>query len=261
MKASEERQQFDTHFNYILCLQELLSGVKINFSYKLNKNKLTAVDKKKSLIDLTVRSLQDEYKIVQTDNEYSYASTSWLPVKSYYLLFNLLLTIEYIIKNDAKVYDTSHSFLIGEFTKKLQQAEIQFNEPLLNEVYDRKIFELKFPSGSNLSKKTSKDLMYKLVMKKIAKYKKDEWRRMQKINCKKRTDKIKQEKFLDKFHISVFDFPYYMRLRSNYRDFSFIDCVSKQETAQYFIAYYDFTKNFHNALVKLKTALMKMKMQ
>lgn len=184
-----------------------------------------------------------------------------MPVKSYYLLFNLLLTIEYIIKNDIKVYNSSHYFLVGEFTNKLQLGEIQFSEPLLNEVYDRRIFELKFPTGSNLSTRTSKDLMYKLVMKKISKYKKDEWKRTQKINLRKSMDKIKYERFLNKFVVSIFDFPYYMRLRSNYRDFSFIDCVSKQETTRYFVAYYEFTKNFHNALMRLSKQLVKMRTQ
>jgi hypothetical protein len=56
--------------------------------------------------------------------------------------------------------------------------------------------------------------------------------------------------------VSVFDFPYYMRIRSNYRDFAFIDGVTTDETADYFNSFFAFTVYFVKMLESLKTNLV-----
>ena len=75
-----------------------MSGTTLQYNNSLQKAGLPDIDQKKNLIVLTKKSLSDEKKIVDIDKDYSYASTSWLPVKSYYLIFNVLLTVEYVIK-------------------------------------------------------------------------------------------------------------------------------------------------------------------
>ena len=105
---NEEKQAFDTHYNYSDCLKCLTNGTSLKFSNKLSNIKLPDLDKKKNLINLTLKSLEDEYSIVQQDKDYSYASTSWLPVKTYYLLFNLMLTVEYIFKIQESVFNYKH---------------------------------------------------------------------------------------------------------------------------------------------------------
>ncbi len=97
-KISLEKQAYQTHLNYITCLAKLMKGATISHSGPLAKAAMPFVAEKKNLIELTKRSLNDEYKIVQIDEDYSYASTSWLPIKAYYLVLNTLLTIEYILK-------------------------------------------------------------------------------------------------------------------------------------------------------------------
>jgi hypothetical protein len=50
-----------------------------------------------------------------------------------------------------------------------------------------------------------------------------------------------------------------MRIRSNYRDFAFIDGVSTADTAQYFKKYFSFTVGFMKALEKVKAELVTMR--
>jgi hypothetical protein len=257
----EEKQAFITHYNYSDCLECLTNGVSIKLMKNLNRISLpkTEIDMKKNLIELTLKSLEDEYKIVQQDKNYSYASTSWLPVKTYYLIFNLMLTIEYIIQVQKNVFNYSHVKCIEEFTRKLEKREIEFNEPLLNIVFDQNILALKEVSGANLSKRIHINRRFKMAIKKVANYKLDEWKRKEKISLRSKLGRNKKSEYLKKFKISIFEFPYYMRIRSNYRDFAFIEGVTVIDTAKYFNSYYNFSLNLYYALIGLKKYLLRVR--
>lgn len=251
-----EHQAYDTHYNYIRCLCGLTNNSTLRFTSSLRKASLPDINEKKNLISLTKKSLSDESKIVSIDKDYSYASTSWLPVKAYYLIFNILLTIEYVIKTQKGTFRLSHASCIDEFTRKLKEQEIQFSNQVLNQVFDQSILAHRVTSGANLSSKTTEKDMYKMAIRKIAKYKVEDWKQKNRINLKKPTHKTKYQKYLSSFSVSIFDFPYYMRIRSNYRDFAFIDGVTTDETADYFNAYFSFTVNFVKILEKLKGDLV-----
>lgn len=256
LRNTPEHQAYDTHFNYIKCLASLTNGTTLQYTGSLQKAGLPDIDQKKNLITLTKKSLNDEKKIVDIDKDYSYASTSWLPVKSYYLIFNVLLTIEYIFKIQKTIFRQGHTKCVDEFTRKLQVQEIQFSNTILNQVFDQTILTHKVVSGANLSSRTTDSDMYKMAIRKIAKYKEDNWKQTNRINLKKKTDKTKHQNYLSNFSVSIFDFPYYMRIRSNYRDFAFIDGVTTDETADYFNTFFAFTVHFVKMLEKLKTDLI-----
>ena len=175
-----EHQAYDTHLNYIKCLACLTNGTTLQYNNSLQKAGLPDIDQKKNLIALTKKSLNDEKKIVDIDKDYSYASTSWLPVKSYYLIFNVLLTLEYVIKIQKGIFKQGHTKCIDEFTRKLQTKEIQFSNTTLNQVFDQTILTHKVTSGANLSSRTTDDDMYKMAIRKIAKYKKKSVKAMHK---------------------------------------------------------------------------------
>lgn len=255
-----DHQAYDTHYNYIKCLCGLMENTSIQYTGMLRKSILPDLDEKKNLIDLTKKSLNDEYKIVQIDKDYSYASTSWLPVKSYYLIFNILLTLEYIFKIQKSIFRLEHKNCIEEFTRKLECGEIQFSKPQLNQVFDQAILKYVVKTGANLSNLTSADDMYKLAIRKIAKYKIEDWKSKKHINLKNKTHKIEYYSYLKTFKISIFDFLYYMRIRSNYRDFAFIDGVNVDKTAKYFNTFFKFTVFFVKSLEGLKKDLIKLRL-
>ena len=256
IQTTLEHQAYDTHFNYIKCLCSLSKGTTLQYTGSLRKASLPDIEEKKNLIDLTKKSLTDEHKIVGIDKDYSYASTSWLPVKSYYLIFNILLTIEYIFKIQKSTFRLGHNNCVDEFTRKLKSQEIQFSNQTLNQVFDQTILTHKVVSGANLSSRTTDDDMYKMAIRKIAKYKVEDWKQKNHINLKKTAHKTKYHNYLSNFSVSIFDFPYYMRIRSNYRDFAFIDGVTTDQTAEYFNTFFSFTVHFVKMLEKLKTGLI-----
>ena len=252
-----EQQAYETHLNYIKCLAFLMLNASVKNTLNLNRVAIPHLNEKENLIKLTKKSLSDEKGIVQIDKDYSYASTSWLPIKSYYLIFNVLLTNEYVLKIQKNVFQTSHFACIEEYTRKLRDNEIQFSEPLLNQVFDGSILKYRVPAGSNLSCRTSDEDMYKMAMRKIAKYKEEDWKRKNKISLRKKLDKMKYESHMSSsFFVSIFDFPYYMRIRSNYRDFAFIEGVGTDDTAEYFIQYFNFTVLFVKALEKMTSEII-----
>lgn len=259
LQTDNEHQAYDTHFNYIKCLCSLTKGTTLQYKGSLRKAGLPDIDEKKNLIDLTKKSLNDEHKIVGIDKNYSYASTSWLPVKSYYLIFNILLTIEYIFKIQKGIFRLGHTNCVDEFTRKLKSQEIEFSNPILNQVFDQTILSLKVVSGANLSSRTTDEDMYKMAIRKIAKYKVDDWKQRNCINLKKSKDKTNYQNYLSNFSLSIFDFPYHMRIRSNYRDLAFIDGVTTDETADYFNTFFTFSVYFVKMLEKLKADLVNLR--
>jgi hypothetical protein len=236
-----------------------MKEVNIQYCGGLKKADVPDIDEKANLIKLTKKSLSDEYKIVKIDADYSYASTSWLPIKSYYLIFNTLLTIEYLFKIQKNIFRISHLSCTEEFTRKLECKEIQFSQQILNQVFDQTILTYKNQSGANLSNWTNQSEMYKMAIRKIARYKVDDWKQKNHIDLRKLAHKLKYANYANSFSVSVFDFPYYMRIRSNYRDFAFIEGVSTTETANYFNKFFSFTVRFITALEGLKKDLIKLR--
>jgi hypothetical protein len=142
----------------------------------------------------------------------------------------------------------------------LEAGEIEFDVPFLNQTYDRDIFDFRALAGANLSLRTTGDILFKMLIKKVSNYKTDSWKRRDKINdFRSKKNKLAKEVYLQKFKFSIFEFLYYMRIRCNYRNLSFIDNVSSTETAKYFNAYYGFTVNFLKALDGLKEQILKMR--
>ena len=254
----DDKQAYDTHYNYINCLCDISNKLKLESVINFRKAKIPLIDTKKNLIRLTKKSLIDEHNIVKEDKDYSYASTSWLPVKTYYLIFNILLTTDYLFTLQKQSFTVSHKKIIGTFTQKLENQDIFFSEPVLNQVFDKSILNFKVKSGANLCRKTSKEDMYKMTLRKIAYYKVDDWKRQNNIeNLRTATNKTKYQSFLKNFKVSIFDFPYYMRIRANYRDFAFIERVDTNDTANYFNSYFNFTVNFTKALEYLNKEIIK----
>lgn len=253
-----DHASFDTHLNYVECLAELALGATLKSSKNLQGKAVPQAASKSNLIGLTRRSLADEKSIVDQDPEYSFASTSWLPVKGYYLVFNQLLTIDYLLDPKPNSFGLTHSTCMERFTKRLARGDLTFNEPLLNQVFDGSIFQPQDLSGANLSRRISPERRFRMAMAKVADYKEDEWKRKKKIDSyRAKADKELRDQFRNGFLLSVFEFPYYMRIRANYRDFAFIDGVSPRDTARYFNAYHQFIMSLDRALETLRRELLK----
>ena len=256
---SEGQEAFRTHHNYIRSLKRHIEGSTLSYTgvSAIVRAPVPFLNSKTNLIDLTILSLKDEAEIVSKDKDYSYASTSWLPIKTYYLLFNMMLTIEYLFapERERESFKITHNKCAQNFTKRLACGEIKFSNLKLNEIYNRDIFCYREQSGANLRSASGFDHT-RLALKKIAQYKQEEWQRQKRIpDFIKPEHRRKKEEFRRGFQLSVFEFPYHMRLRANYRDFAFIEGVSSADTARYFNDYFVFAIGFYKALLSLKSQL------
>ena len=163
-----DRKDFRTHLVYVKRLAKLSSGLSLrcNINPVLVFDRLKDMENKLRLIELTKKSLEDEFNIVKIDKEYSTASVLWLPVKTYYLLYHLLSVIDYILTGKKNSLSISHEKCSGIFSKRLKDREIQFSEGRINSVFSKDIFNFTSKSGEHLRRSVKDDVIYKLVMKK-----------------------------------------------------------------------------------------------
>lgn len=259
LSKADERIDFRTHLIYTERLLKLSHGLSIKCQIKplLKKNKLSNIKSKLHLVELTKKSLEDEYRIVDVDRDYSLASVLWLPMKVYYLLYHLLSVVDFILTGKKTSLSISHEGCSTAFSKRLKSGDIEFSEKKFNDVFTKDILKFKSKSGEHLRRSATDDVIYKLVMKKIGNYKKDNYRLKAGLNLRTKKGREKMNRYLlNKFNICIFDFFCLMRIKSSYRDFSFIDDMPAVDTKKYFKEYYTVSDNFYNCFNNLKNKLI-----
>lgn len=151
----------------------------------------------------------------------------------------------------------SHHDCINIFTKMLENFEIQFNKSLLNLVFDEKILNFTTKSGEHLKRNIADDVIYKLIMKKVANGKIDNYKIVQCLSGRRAKEKIKIDNFKKSVRVSIFDFFHLMRLRMNYRNLNFVDDIMSSDTKLYFEKYYTSADNFYKCFTKYINELIK----
>lgn len=257
--SSSDRLDFETHLKYIGLLAKLGNGLSVSYTTvpAVDAAGLAQIKDKTRLIELTHKSVMDEYEIVKIDEMYSTAAVLWLPIKSYYLTYHLLCVIDYLITGKSAVLRARHSDCVERFTGLLADGSLQFNEPLLNKVCDRSILTFNEARGEHLKRNVADETLYKLVMKKVATDKLQGLMQSRGIaNARGKENQKQIEKLKQNLTVSVFDFFYQMRLRLNYRNFDFIDHVSARQTAQYFGQYFTAAGQFYDGFSNLKNKMV-----
>jgi hypothetical protein len=257
--AEFARLDFQTHLKYASTLARLSGGISVSCSITptINVAQLDQVDDKLRLIELTRQSIEDECRIVELDQDFSSASVLWLPIKSYYLIYHLLSIIDFILTGQNSSLRVHHGELSNRFTNKLGSDQIQFSQPLFNCVCDQSIFNFKSKPGEHLSSSVADPVIYNLIMKKTATYKKNEHKVNAKLNLRMLVDRGKMKNYLtNRFKVSIFDYFYQMRIKLNYRDFDFVSGVSANATKRYFNTYHEMVNNFYNCFENLRSQLI-----
>lgn len=254
-----DRLDFETHLKYVKLLSRLSRGLSITcrFPAALKLADLPKIREKSRLIDLTKQSIKDEHSIVQMDDEYSTAAVLWLPIKAYYLAYHLLCVIDYLLTGKPSMLRAKHGECVEHYSKMLANGSLQFSEPLFNQVFDKSILNFKTASGEHLRRTVADDVLYKLIMKKIANEKIASFKLSQGItDARSLKNKQRIERFEQTMTVSIFDFFYQMRLRLNYRNFDFIDNIPAPETKEYFNEYFGAAGHFYACFANLKNKLI-----
>lgn len=245
---------FITHLHYIEFLNTISKDMSLERKREFNGKIQTPsklLKQKARLINFTLKSIGDEYGVISTNNDFAVFCCSWIPVKSYYIVFNLLLILKYLITCDEKSFSSSHSGINKEFKGYIERGEIKFSKDCFNEVYDgKKIEEIchwKSASGESLKIISfNEEGRLKLILKKIVEYKKDDFKRIK--NLKSLRGKNGKE-FLSQSKINLSDFFYCWRIKANYGGMEFLDKqIPDIQFKNYFLNYYGFLLNYHKCL-------------
>ena len=245
-KSPIEHPQFSTHKNYLSYMRRASDGLLLNCANNIT-SKIPITEnalKKVKLIKLTIGSMRSEYQTIIRDYpDYAAVCVSWIPVKSYYVIFNLIVILEYLLGGNEKVLTTSHSNSSNVLKNLLSKKELTFNLDEFNEVVSvAEIEKLKVPKFENL--KTGVEYRKAQILRKLADYSRDELKRKSKS---KRLSKTDMERFR-RSNLSLFEFFYWYRIKVNYRDLEFIsDEVTPEEFQQFYEDYYLLTANFYKA--------------
>jgi hypothetical protein len=254
---------FVTHLNYVAFLKDISQNLSLNTSLDINSSmRLPEIVKKKiNLIKLTRKSIAFEYKAVQENPEFAQVCVSWISVKSYYLLFNMLIILRYLITKDMTAFADSHMGLIKWLNVSIDNKTLVFNKDEFNTVYDgAKIHEWKSTTGANIKRTgLNREERFLQILKKIQAYKEEDYMRRNKIlNLRKKVNKIRLNEYRTKNKVSVLEFFYWYRIKANYRDLEFLDKeIAIGQFKDYYCNYYELSNNVYASLKSLINELCK----
>lgn len=255
--SSSTPPDFRTHLNYIKAMKDLSDGLKItlNFSVTSQSNFQKAIlSKKLRFIKIIKDNLDDEYKKAMQEKEFAKICSIWISVKSYYLIFNMLLVLCSLINGEESNLDYSHKKSIVNFRKLIKEGKISFNKYGFNKVctcFEANSFKTK--AGDNLRFGVEEEIRIKGILKKLCTYKFESYCRDNNIkDFRGKKNRDKRDLFFTNNEISLFEFFYWYRIKTNYKDLSFLDQdVHSSEIVEFYESYYTFTMNFYNSLKDL----------
>ena len=255
---------FMTHFNYVKCLKTISNGLSVECRLDIKneiQNEDTNLKKKVNLIKIIKRSLNEEYKTIEQNPAFAEVCVPWIAVKSYYLIFNLLVVLEYLISAQESSFNISHDGLLKKFKKHLENHEVVFNNEVFNTIFQcSRIINSKVKPGSNL-KIVNIDLEERVlqVFKKLISYKIEDFQRKEKFkNFRSQKAREEKKKFLENNSINICEFFYWYRIKSNYRDLEFLDKdIDDRQFADFYKNYFELTLSFYEPLKKMINTLSK----
>jgi len=204
------------------------------------------LNQKIKLICLCLNALEKEREIISQVPEYAIVASSWVAVKSYYLLFDMLLVTKYLITCSHEAFNSTHAEIQNYLKKIIHNKCIYFNIEGLNTNHKiGAILKRKAPSGANLKRiNINQQTRYYQVLKKLAKYRLDEYKRtkgIKHLSGKKKNEFVSSE-------ISINEFFYLYRIKSNYRDLEFLSKdIDKHEFVDFYSNYFSLSLNYYNA--------------
>lgn len=239
---------FITHSNYLQCLEKFSKKITLECKYSCDKiMQARALPNKIKLIHLTHDNLAEEFRIIHSFHEYSVICSSWIPVKSYYLIFNCLLVFGYLMYGDESYFTKGHKEVLNDFKKSLTQKKVSFSNPIFNVcINGNQIERWHIPKSENLrGLGANQTTRLRQIIKKLYLYSREDYKKIRgikKLSGKRLTD------FKNGQSVCLFDFFYWYRIKANYRDMEFInEGVPVADFFFFYRNYFEVTMNFYSA--------------
>jgi hypothetical protein len=242
--------EFTTHLNYVKCMNHFSTGMQIS-STCLGDSPVgisSIVQKKKILVDLTKENLDSELSQVNSFLDYSQICISWVPVKSYYLFFNLLILLLYLITGEEKWLTEDHKVVHKKLKNLIRTKEVNFNISIFSAIYSPHTFsKWEIRTGNNV---VVNNLDYKKLAQQLVKkmycYSKDDYKRRHNLRTLRGKENLD---FMNSTTINLCEFFYWYRIKANYRDMEFVTSeVDIRKFYAFYLEYYTLTNNFYIAL-------------
>jgi hypothetical protein len=255
---SVERLDYDVHFKYVSRIGVLSKGLSISHRLKpaVSADAIKDLDRKLRIIERTNRLLEEQIECIRDDAEYAHACVGWLPAQAYYNLYHLLAIIEFILTGKKQHLRISHNSCLRGLVQRLADNSVWFSCPLFNNVWDKTILKFKSISGEVLSHGITDDRLISLIMKKVANDRLLDFKSKKALDLRKGKHKDQYNGEKNSLKLTIVDFFYSMRIRTNYRDMSFLDDLDTRRTRDYFIQYHDTANNFYECLNDFKNDLV-----
>ncbi|MCR4281404.1 MAG: hypothetical protein NUV88_03680 [Candidatus Kaiserbacteria bacterium] len=238
--------EFTTHKHYVAYMRRVSDSVSLKSSpLPLTGFSLSQTAKRKlRLIQMTAKNLHMEHQMVMSSPEFAEAAMSWTPVKTYYLLFNMVLLIEYLISTDSRSLTATHSNALKKFRGLIESGTVTFNSSELNEVHSGAAIEkMRVLKSDNL--RAGSASRKEQILRKLLDYAKDEERRKTNVKKLRKQQMIR----LHGYKFCLFDLFYWYRIKVNYRDLEFMTAgIPSREFEAFYKDYYKLTGNFFLAL-------------
>lgn len=234
-----------THSRYVGNIYLGLYNKKLEFNLSSTKyngfptSENQKILKKIGIISYTLRTIIEEKKLSEDDEEFVPLAISWLWIKGYYCIFHLMSIIIAYEKNDSRYIlnrkYNSHNKIKNIINDLL--AKDPFNISFLNSVFTGLELE-KFTTKNHENLKTLKgfdDLLYKLSIKKVFKDEKS---------------KIKDKRVQS---YSFFSLTMNYRERFNYQGFHYLECDNEgdqEEIKNFYVSSYETISLISKALIK-----------
>jgi hypothetical protein len=241
---------FATHYKYLNFFSRHSQGLKITSNSQSLKGSYEDhyFVKKKTLIDLIKKSLDEDLKVVNLDISYANPALLWIPIKSYYLIYHQLSVIEYLESGDKHLLSIKHIECMASIGKKIEERTIQFNSNYFNQFADRNILDFAEEIGEHLRMNVSDETLFKLAMKKIATESHNDYQRVNALNLRTIEGRARLLKFRTTRKFCFFDYLYVMRIKASYKGLSFLDRIPDVDACTFIKDYHALTINIYNCL-------------
>ena len=251
-----EQKIFDTHHNYVMGLENLSRALSVTApitQHQINYPK-NQVEKKIKLIKATRQILNLEHELAEFDSDFALAFCGWLPAKIYYLLFHCWCLVDYLITTEEGRINSDHQSLWNSINEKIETKRIIFSESVFNDLKTvGDALAHSATSGDNLRKTEDKNELRNIrapqIHKKLAGYKLEVAKYRNGVNSFKSFKGRKVRIDCCKQKISLLEFFYQYRLKTNYRDLNFLnDSLPSYSAHAFFHSYIKLGKNHYDAV-------------
>lgn len=256
-QISDFEAELITHTNYTKFVLSQTHDLSITYTPNIQSLPIAPareLESRKRIIQLTQEYIDKEKNEIEISPEFSRVCSSWVAIKTYYLIFQMLCITKYLTNgcDETNLTRTSHDGLIKWLHSQIQNGNIVFSNDKFNSLHEYATIESWiFRSGENLRSEIDDEVRFRQLIKKLSLYKLDNLRR-QVGNFRSQQAKLRRDEYKANNKVSLFEFFYRYRVQSNYRDLDMLsDGMDIDKIEEYCSSYHQLALNMFDALKDL----------